>query len=200
MNFVNEKSTENGKTEDFIPMNAAPPTPAPLSSGLITGGKHSLARLETAMWWLEIDEVEVFDLIADRALVAFNLARPGVERRLPGIWSRSLLEYSPLASRSEVHCSEFQTYPPARTACGASEVCDGIEHSTAEVLSDLLPSGGRDLRFGEVLFALGIKRRLLHVLVEAALLAAVPGTGDRVSRAPLITRASVVEFLTRRRM
>ncbi len=122
------------------------------------------------MWWLEIDEAQVFDLIADHALVAFNLARPGVERRLPGIWSRSLLEY-PLQ-----------------------------EQSTAEVLHDLFPAGGRDLRFGEVLFALGIKRRLLHVLLEASLLAAVPGTGDKVSKAPVITRASLVDFLTARRM
>jgi hypothetical protein len=176
---------------------------------LVASWKHSLARLETAMWWLEIDEAEVFDLIADRKLVAFNLARPGTERRLPGIWSRSLLEYPHLGCRAAARWSEGQTCPPAPTGCGAPSLprpCSAGEdsrskaHSTADVSSDLWPSGQRDLRFGEVLFALGIKRRLLHVLLEAALLATVPGTGDKVSRAPLVTRASAVAFLTARRM
>jgi hypothetical protein len=148
--------------------------------GLAACEKHSLARLETAMWWLEIGEVEVLDSIADRALVAFNLAGPGAERRLPGIWSHSLLEFQP-REQSGLRFS-------------------GKAHSTGDVLTDILPPGLRDLRFEEVLRALGIKRRLLHVLLEAALLAAVPGTGDKVSRAPVITRASVVEFLTARRM
>jgi hypothetical protein len=142
--------------------------------------KHSLARLETAMWWLEMDEVEVFDLIDEGALVAFNLAGPGAERRLLGIWSHSLLKYQPRARRDPRFCAKVR--------------------STDEVLADILPPSRQDLRFDEVLRALGIKRRLLHVLLEAALLVAVAGTGDKVSRAPLITRASVVEFLTARRM
>jgi hypothetical protein len=189
-------------------MTTAPPTPGLRPFERVGDGKHSLARLETAMWWLEIDEAEVFDLIADHALVAFNLARPGVERRLPGIWSRSLLEYPQLACPAVARQSEFRTYPPAQLAGGlatpklalASEGGRVREHSTTEVLSDLFPPSGRDLRFSEVLFALGIKRRLLHVLLEASLLAAVPGTGDKVSKAPVITRASLVDFLTARRM
>jgi hypothetical protein len=189
-------------------MTIASPTPGLRPFDRVGDGKHSLARLETAMWWLEIDEAEVFDLIADHALVAFNLARPGVERRLPGIWSRSLLEYPQPPCHAGTCLCNAQTYPSAQRACGlaapqftsASEGGRSHEHSTAEVLGDLFPLAGRDLRFGEVLFALGIKRRLLHVLLEASLLAAVPGTGDKVSKAPTITRASLVDFLTARRM
>jgi hypothetical protein len=200
-------------------VTAASPTPGQRPFARVGDGKHSLARLETAMWWLEIDEAEVFDLIADHALVAFNLARPGVERRLPGIWSRSLLEYPSLPCRAATSHYAPQTYPSAQTPsvlaapkrlpsgglvapklASASEVGMAQQHSTAEVLIDLFPPSGRDLRFAEVLFALGIKRRLLHVLLEASLLTAVPGTGDKVSKAPTITRASLVDFLTTRRM
>jgi hypothetical protein len=114
--------------------------------------------------------------------VAFNLAGPRAQRRLAGIWSPSLREYE----RQQSVGLEVRTRGP--------------ECATADVVTDILPSGGRDLRFGEVLRALAIKRRLLHDLLQGALLDAVPGTGDKVSQAPLITRASVVEFLTARRM
>jgi len=161
-------------------MTTAPPASVQWQFELAACEKHSLARLETAMWWLEMDEVEVFDLIEEGALVAFNLAGPGAERRLPGIWSHSLLKHQ-RRERTDLR--------PRATA-----------RPTDEVLADILPPGRRDLRSDEVLRALGIKRRLLHVLLEAALLGAVPGTGDKVSRAPVITRGSVVEFLTGRRM
>jgi len=163
-------------------MTAAAIATLPWPFGFAMGDKHSLARLETAMWWLEIDEGEVFGLIADRALVAFNLAGPGAERHLPGIWSRSLHEY--MQKKSLV--------PGVRRK--------RREPPTATVVADILPPGQRDVRLREVRRALGIKRKLLHELLEAALLAAVPGTGDKVNKAPLIRRASVVEFLYARRM
>ena len=181
-------------------MNATAPTAEKPPLGWRGSGKHSLARLETAMWWLEIGEVEVFELIANRALVAFDLARPGVERRLLGIWSHSLLECPQRVCQTLAIWSKFPTYSAAQISFGAGEGWRGSDDSTEMVLADILPPGERDLRFGEVLFALGIKRRLLHVLLEATMLCAVPGTGDKVSKAPMITRASVVEFLTARRM
>jgi hypothetical protein len=181
-------------------MIGAPPSPKERQFDRGGGGKHSLARLETAMWWLEVDEVEVFDLIADHALVAFNLAGPGVERRLPGIWSHSLLECPQRVCGKPATWSGFPTHSPGQTGCSAGEGWGGSDDLTEKVLADILPPGQRNLRFGEVLFALGIKRRLLHVLLEAALVVGVPGTGDKVSKAPLITRASVGEFLTARRM
>jgi hypothetical protein len=170
--------------------------------------KHSLARLEIATWWLDLNEVAILDLIADRALVAFNLAGPHTLRRLPGIWCQSLNEFQQV--RAALNNKAPSALDPAattglrkrlcRTVSASSASLRKIRHSTVDVLADILPPGRRDLHFREVLRALGIKRHLLHDLLQAALLATVPGTGDKVSRAPLITRASVVDFLTARRM
>ena len=136
-----------------------------------------MARVETAMWLLSLREDAVMDLIANGHLIAFDLRGPEARRALPAIWSRSL----------RCHAASSSSTSLARP-------------KMSEILPDILPPGTRDLRFSEVMVALGIKPFHMHNLMEAGLLQPVPGTGNNINRSPVITRASVVEFLTRRRM
>lgn len=144
--------------------------------------KRRLARLETVMDELEANEDKVLLLVLDGELVGFNLAGANASRRLLAVWWTSIRNY---VQRRDV---------------GQVEVYKPVKHETAEVIADILPPGSRDLRFSELKLALGVKSQHLHNLIDDQLLAKVPGTGNAVNQAPMITRASVVSFLEERRV
>lgn len=140
--------------------------------------KRRLARVETAMDHLEVDEDKVLLLVLDGELVGFDLAGVGADRRLLGIWWKSIRIYETrrdggiLASKPEAIATE-------------------------DVTADLFPPQ-RDLGFSAVKQALGVKSQHLHNLLDSKLMAA--HGGDAINRAPIISRASVAAFLEKRRV
>jgi hypothetical protein len=140
--------------------------------------RRGLARVETAMHIAELSEDGVTELIDDGVLIAFNLASAGAKVRLPCIWCRSLVAYVETKDGSASH--------PHLA-------------STEEVLADILPSGQRPLRGGELMRILAIKSALLHAHIKAGALAVVDGT-MRPGKSPLIPRPSIAAFLAERRM
>jgi hypothetical protein len=140
--------------------------------------KHSLALMATAKWFLRCDEDQILCLIADRQLVGFDLRGPGAEKIFPGIWYRSLAAVKDERDGRDMSFSD---------------------DATDEAIADIFPKRER-LRLAEVKLALCVTSSHLHHLLDGGLLRSVQGTGDRICKAPLITRESVVEFLKARRM
>jgi hypothetical protein len=141
-----------------------------------------LALVSTVKCLVSCDEFKVFQLIRDHELVAFDLSGPGTKKVFPGIWFQSIRAYL------------------QRRAGGCRVPLRYNGEATALAIAELLSVHREKLRLTELTMSLCVTRRHIHNLLEAHLLTAVPGTGDRISRAPLIWRASVVEFLTGRRM
>ena len=149
---------------------------------IFRGRPNCLARMEAVIYVLGLDEFRIADLIADHELVAFDLRGDGAEKSLPCVWSQSIRAYK---ERAENGCTDALAYNGAATALA---------------ISDIFPERRDALRLTEVTMALGIKRRHVHKLLTAHLLMSVPGTGNHVWQAPQLTRASVVKFLSERRM
>lgn len=138
--------------------------------------KKRLARVETVMDHLGIDEDQVLLLAMDGELAGFDLRGGSAERRLLCVWWQSIKDY------------EARSLYPGQA---------GAKIPTRTVIEDILPEGRR-LRFTVVKQALGIKSQHLHNLIAAKLLTA--SGGDSVNQAPEIVRASVVSFLEDRRV
>lgn len=141
-----------------------------------------LALMQTCKHVLRVDEDDVLGLIADRQLVAFDLRTEGAARSFPAVWSVSL--YFLAGCR----CNE-----------APRQMFYSIDNpTTGAVVRSLFPFEREALRLREVMTAFGVTSLHLHRLLESGLLS---GTGgDRVCKAPTISRASVVSFLEARRL
>lgn len=139
-----------------------------------------LALLPTVKCLLACDEDRVLDLIAEHELVAFDLRGPRSEKAFPGIWFQSIRAHW---QRQHEGCQQPLGY-------------NG--EATALAIADLLPEHRDRLRLTEVARLMCVTNGHLHNLLDAKLLTGIGG--DRVCQAPLITRRSVAEFLTARRM
>lgn len=167
-------------------MTSASPTPLQRRFRFFDESRRAaLVTTRVAMDRLGCDEDHVLYLIGEKDLVAFNLAMPGVEKRMPGIWTRSVLLYQ-----------EDQAAPDRTMAGSVAGRFD--ESATAEAIADILPDK-RLLRLTELRTIFGwVSSTHVKHLIEAGLLAAQGG--DRVSKAPQITRESAAAFLAARRM
>ena len=166
-------------------------TTAPqLSFDLRIPTRRPLLPLKAAMWFLDRNEDELLALIQSGQIgFAFDLRREGAARMLLAVWRGSAVKYRVDEQKSEEMAWQYSKfYPGAAT---------GLE----EVLHDILPERPA-LRSVEVknLFTCN-QGHLANLIADGAL--AVDGRRAVAARGPLsspwITRASVAEFLTRRR-
>lgn len=141
-----------------------------------------LALVPAVRCLLACDEDRVLQLIGDHQLVAYDLRAPDAARSYPAIWFQSIRDFW------------------IRREAGFHETLFYNGEADELVFRDLFPTRREALRLGELKLSLSVTSTHLHNLLDAHLLRSVPGTGDRVSKAPMIYRASVVEFLTGRRM
>lgn len=137
--------------------------------------RRRLARIDTVIDYLQVDEDKVLLLAMDKDLAGFDLRGPGTERRVLAVWWQSIIGY-------ERH-RDF----------GAKIVpCNG-----EDVAADIFPYR-RTIPFTTVKLALGIKSQHLHNLIAAKLLTAQGG--DSVNQSPEIVRVSLIQFLNLRRV
>lgn len=69
-----------------------------------------------------------------------------------------------------------------------------------EVLALIFPENRGKLRTAEISYALHVDQNHAVKLVKHGVLKALPGTGDRVNKSPLVPRTSLVQFLSARRI
>ena len=136
----------------------------------------TLARMHAAKFLLRCDEDDVKHYIADRRLVAFDLRAEGKFAAI-GVWVPSM--------RAFIQGDLSERF--------------WDDSATISAIDYLFPSRAH-LRLTEVSHGFCCERPFVHKLIRLKLLSAAPGTGDRVNKAPLLTRASVAAFLTGRRM
>jgi hypothetical protein len=160
-------------------MTAAAPRQTMLA--FLEKDRNVLARMDTAMQLLSLHEDRVLSHIDTADLIAFDLRGKNADRVCPGIWWHRLKEFG--------ICREIGQMPASWP-----------DVPLDDVIKDLFPFRGQQLHLSLVINALGIRADHCHHLLDDGLLKRVPGTGDSVNRPPLITRASVAEFLERRRM
>lgn len=151
-----------------------------------------LKTVDAARSDLETDEDDIIHLIRDKQLLAFDLRSEGAQR------------------------SEIRIYPPCVDAVRMYRKGQ-ISEADVRQLADIPETSEADVRLGKIISQIissnrhnvplsMLRRRLVvsskhvHSLIEQHQLQPVAGTGNRVNQAPMIVRASIVEFLKQRRI
>jgi hypothetical protein len=144
-------------------------------SALSTDALHCfgkpLARMDECKAALRCDEDHVLYLLDDKQIFGFDLRGKRAKRRVPGVWRPSLFA----AVKKSI------TKPS----------------STEEMINDILPR--RDwLHLSELTDALTVVPGHIHHWIRDRLL--IARGGDRICKAPQLSRASVAAFLKSRRI
>lgn len=139
--------------------------------------RRPLARMDAVKAALRCDEDHVLYLLHDKQLHGFDLRGKRAGRCVPGVWYPTL---HAVVSRKDGPGN----HPWQRV-------------NTEEMINDILPARPR-LRLTELTCALTVVPGHVHHWIRDGLIQAEGG--DRVSKAPLLRRDSVVAFLKCRRL
>lgn len=137
-----------------------------------------LLPMETAMVSLDLDEDAILGLIEQGKLLwAFNVASPGARKRQPRIWARSLVHY-------------VLRFPQPAAP----------EYSEASVIRSLLPHEKLVLTCPELRRLFCVSQGHIANLIRLRALEGLNDPHQGPSGVARVSRASVVDFLSKRRM
>ncbi len=143
-----------------------------------------LKSIDAARSDLSTDEDDIIFLIRDKQLLAFDFRTEGANR------------------------SEIRIFPPSINAVRAHRLTasaqpDWSETSDADLLkiiSQIISSNRPSIPLSIFRRRLVISSKHAHALLAQHAVTAVPGTGNTINQAPMIVRATIVEFLKERRI